>query len=573
MASVVFAMTIGITALAGARGGSGHDIVNAARVETFTAAVAADDMLATEGFFTELPLVTLVCRNFLPLCQGNNSANPYMAAIMLDAGAPRTLPAVLTQAHLQFKLRADEAVVLIGKTPPPLNYFSYTPFIYSRYFKEEGITRKMFVSVIDPLNQGVLNLLGRKDDPYDQPVVIIFTADKRIAHRVERALLFAGFPHAIINLAALPSALAVFSTPTDVAHGDSFVIAERMGTPLPGTDLAPYLNNRGENLHTRIFRITPKDYDERLLQPLAVPPVRPRGTGYTELELAREQRQMRDTLLRTYAAKGYTGIDLNPSVWLEESYGAIQQGLDTLGESADTPYLKSEDFGLAGDDFVVAYGANHAATGKATYSNANLYEKCAECGLYSAGNAEMKGSAAAWLPANNRNASKMYVHMFSRACNDLPTCTTVTADTCPSMDTGMYVGFRAYYEPDTLVGPAHRELLWDRAILFTRTPVVISNVTQVPAASSTIAPGSTADIGFNVSGPASSQLKWTATLTRNARCGSVDPKEGWVSSGARVSFTFHSCKGPDEAEILIGAVDEAGRPAQSRGVVVTVGAP
>ena len=282
---------------------------------------------------------------------------------------------------------------------------------------------------------------------------------------------------------------------------------------------------------------------------------------------------MRDNLLQTYAAKGYTGIDLNPSIWLDESYTAVQQGLDTLGESADTPYLKSADLALVGDDFVVAYGANHAATGKATYSNANLYERCAECGLYSAGNAEMKGSAAAWLPANSRNASKMYAHMFSRACNDLPTCTTVTADTCPAMDNGMYLGFRAYYEPETMVGPAHRELLWDRAILFTRTPVVISNVTQVPGASVWIAPGSTASIGFDVSGPVSSPLKWTATLTRNARCGSVEPKEGWVSSGARVSFTFHSCKGPDEAEILIGAVDKAGRPAQSRGVVVTVGAP
>jgi hypothetical protein len=199
VASIAFALAIGISAPAAARGGPGHDIVGPARVEAFTAAVDADDMLATEGFFVQLPIITLVCGNILPLCQGNNSANPYMAAIMLDAGAPRTLPAVLTQAHLQFKLRADEAVVLIGKTPPPLNYFSYTPFIYSRYFREEGITRKMFVSLIDPLNQGVLELLGRKDDPYDQPVVIIFTADSRIAHRVDRALLLAGFPRAIIT--------------------------------------------------------------------------------------------------------------------------------------------------------------------------------------------------------------------------------------------------------------------------------------------------------------------------------------------------------------------------------------
>lgn len=52
----------------------------------------------------------------------------------------------------------------------------------------------------------------------------------------------------------------------------------------------------------------------------------------------------------------------------------MQEVIDVLGETRDTAYLRTDPFKLNDDpnEFAIIYGINHAATGKATYSNMGI---------------------------------------------------------------------------------------------------------------------------------------------------------------------------------------------------------
>ena len=59
---------------------------------------------------------------------------------------------------------------------------------------------------------------------------------------------------------------------------------------------------------------------------------------------------------------------------------------------------------------------------------------------------------------------------FARNCREEAHCTTITT-TCARLDLrddlpDMWMGFRAYLEPSTAVGPAFTEIVYDRAIVF-----------------------------------------------------------------------------------------------------------
>jgi hypothetical protein len=124
---------------------------------------------------------------------------------------------------------------------------------------------------------------------------------------------------------------------------------------------------------------------------------------------------------------------------------------------------------------VVVYGANHEATGKATYSNAGVYvNKDAEdvdllLGIVGQQSAQFKGTANDWLKGNPE-ADKLYVWKFARDCKGDTHCTTVTSD-CARVDLNLpkpnlWIGWRAYLEPSTKVGPAFTEIVYDQAIVF-----------------------------------------------------------------------------------------------------------
>lgn len=102
--------------------------------------------------------------------------------------------------QLNFAIRQDEAVVIIGRTPPPVAYFSFRSFIFNRYFERENVLHKVFGSLGDPHNMLTFRTKGSaKGDPYDKAFVLIVVADRGEILVIRKALALAGYPDDIVN--------------------------------------------------------------------------------------------------------------------------------------------------------------------------------------------------------------------------------------------------------------------------------------------------------------------------------------------------------------------------------------
>ena len=126
------------------------------------------------------------------------------------------------------------------------------------------------------------------------------------------------------------------------------------------------------------------------------------------------------------------------------------------------------------DEFLVIYGVNHQATGKATYSSFVVYQEDKELGVSSVNSPVFTGSAAGYIPSND-NAPYLYAWKAARNCGSDTQCLKIALpdylQSCNSVDLSqkLFVAFRAYLEPATAVGPKPSELLYDRVIMFKKS--------------------------------------------------------------------------------------------------------
>ena len=160
---------------------------------------------------------------------------------------------------------------------------------------------------------------------------------------------------------------------------------------------------------------------------------------------------------------------LNTYKWLLEGYEAIQNDVDVIGEVRDTIYLKSENFKLGdGDEFLVVFGVNHNLTGKSVYSNFSIYGDVTFNGLGGITNFMYEGTAEEFLPEEPL-AEYLYVWIIARNSEYGENCLVVPDSKKPygiECDDPAFIGFRAYVDPLTNVGPLIDELVLDKVIKF-----------------------------------------------------------------------------------------------------------
>ena len=444
-----------------------------------------------EGKFELSDILTLCEEGKMAFANGNNAANPYFAA-MFPMAPGQSAENEVTDAEgygRGFRVGKNEAIVMIGETPPEMQYFSFAAFVASTHWEgkpaPEPVIRplpgthlrtilvadrqEMFFCVGDTLNNLSLKTPAGVANPsvsaFGQRFLIVFTADAVTDGAVRDAASGAGYPVQAINTKVLPVDIARLGVERDA---DTFTIVQRLaldGNPVHDERAEAYKKHPT----VRVFRLTPPSGVAP--RPLPLPALRVRGTGRTELNHWPAVLALREAILRAYP--DHEAKELMTSIWINESYELLQQGVDALGESRDTSYLSTESFVLPEDPdaFVVVYGVNHAASGKAVYSNVVAYGEAKDNGVASLNSREMAGSAGRYLP--RADASALYAVTVSRFQGAAP-CLKVPLPTpghalhgiLPSE--AMYLGFRAYLEPETMVGPAWQEMVFDRAILFAR---------------------------------------------------------------------------------------------------------
>ncbi|MRR53426.1 MAG: hypothetical protein EG822_02800 [Deltaproteobacteria bacterium] len=470
----------------------------------FRNALAQDGFTVQQGHSMSLDMWEQYCSGVTSNASYNNKGAPYLAAVVPH------LPGDPTIVPYTYQLRADEAIVFIGITPPPETYFSYQPYLLNKHYAQpvpaDLLTQPIQgcwgdphcldvgTSLGDTVNVATIKTIG--PDPYSAPMVLIFTPDQGTDARVRSALRKAGYPPSIFNTIVIPSSLANLG----IGQGhDLLMILGRNAQWLNGADgeaagLA-YMDSLNSTdpanpSPVSVFRVTPNVFSAENLHPFPAPPLRIRGTGKTEMDLLDKLEKVRVEIIRHYTDRGYAvAAEYISSPGSYDGYDFIQQMKRAYLDCRDTIYIGSGakvfhddyDIKLSDDEFLVIYGVNQTATGKASYINLNAYADQAKLAIGSVFDTDFVHSADAYLPGDPA-ASLLFAYKISWQCNGEPFCLQMSSGGCARLqldgpehvddrkNTQLSFGTRSYLEPATEIGPAFTEVVYQRMIKFALQP-------------------------------------------------------------------------------------------------------
>jgi hypothetical protein len=383
-----------------------------------------------------------------------------------------------------WQLRPDEALVLVGTTPPPVRYFGLQSYLFFRYNPDmpPGLPcppncypyQRLWNNFGDQTNQLTIHSAGTPNgqggNPFNSLTIYIVTPDREIDARVREAARKAGYSPPIINTEAVPQSLLNLGVgPTD----DSFNLLFRAAFGLTEEDAAALAEYKAHPPF-RVFRVTPNtEPPEEAANPFPIPEFRRHGTGETEFYLLPAVEELRTAVLDAYDDDGLAAQEFNSDQTLCH-YGlyGLEQKVDDIGPSIDSLYLHTvEDLGtLEPDEFFIAYGVNHQQTGKAMYMNVTMYGKTKQIAADQVSDADLLGSAADYLPAHP-DVDMLYAYKFARDCGEEENCLEIPYG-CPGMasDESAYIIWRNYLEAATKTGADRSEVILDRVIKFSPAP-------------------------------------------------------------------------------------------------------
>jgi hypothetical protein len=463
-------------------------------LETFKQALEQDGFTVQQGGLGYFDFMRLYNEGVLPSAYGNNPATKYLVYLVPPASdhevtgkIAEIIQALGVTAKVTpfWSLRPDEAVVFVGRTPPECRYLSLDQFLMERTYGNE--TRWIFAPFGDTVNNLVIKTEGTPNgspgNPYNQTTIVVSTADKGIDQRIRAAAQSAGYSDGIINTLVLPSAMLNMGVENNSDTFAVFIRGSLFADSQAGDD---YIDNKPAT----VFRITPNESTE--LDPYDMQEIRVRGTGTTEFDLIDDLEELRIAILDRYADSNPTELPTSISLFAGSDY--IQRGFDGYGPTNDaiylwtanqtiaspTPpfpdlslyysYLQDSPITLGNDtnEFIIVYGVNHVATGKATYENFVPYGADVWNGVGMITEVDFNGTAEEYLP-DNPNAKYLYVYKIARNCEGDPHCYELPYGMGGygiDLDEPLFVAWRLYLEEATKTGPSYSEIVYDRAIKF-----------------------------------------------------------------------------------------------------------
>ncbi len=483
--TVLFAMLIG-TGLA--------QNATTVDVKAFQKALEKDGFTVQQGTLGYFDLIKIYNLGVLPSAYGNNPSTKYLTYFIPPAPShkvPELFAKIAFALGIKqnvsafWNLGPDEAIVFVGKTPPECRYFSYDNYIVDRKYGNE--TRWIFANLADTVNNLVINTAGTPNglagNPYNQTTVIVATADRGINQRIRAAAISAGYSGDTFNTQVFPSAMLNMGLEN---NSDTFAIILRPALFIDEQVGNDYINNTPAT----VLRITPNESTK--LDPYNYPGLRVRGTGKTEFDLTDDLEELRMAILNKYS--GLKTIELPVSQIVPVGSDGIQRGIDAIIPDNDACYLWTGnqtvssptppfpnlslyyDFvrhpaitlGNDTNEFIIVYGVNHVATGKATYSSFGVYGADVWNGIGAVTDADFNGTAKDYLP-DNPNAKYLYVYKIARHANGAPHCFEVPYGPggygiYPNQP--VFIFWRDYLEKATKTGPSYSEIVYDRAIKF-----------------------------------------------------------------------------------------------------------
>ncbi|MBU2649766.1 MAG: T9SS type A sorting domain-containing protein [Bacteroidetes bacterium] len=430
----------------------------------FTGASNVARVFQDEGFLVRQAAIsytnaiTLCNAGYVPNCNGNNANFPYFLINMPPSPVCDT---AFTITAL-YNMRNDEAIITMGYTPPECKYYSYRSYMVNRFFAlPEPIRLKIYASLGDTRNLYNMNTSVPLSERFERPFAIISAADSIIAYHAREIILNnTGIPGEDIHFDIIPYELFNFGFNIFADWGNFLHRASIFKDEVAGQN---YIHHPS----LEVLRITPSS--PATPQFFAFPPLKSRLSGTNEFYLLDDFYDMEQSIYQKYAPN-YDITLLGPSVWLVEGYEALQKRIDVLGETRDALYIRTDAFNFHEDDIIIVYGVNHTKTGKAVYTNVSCYHDTLFAGYGGIKNMQLEKTAREYFQ-DTLTADYFFTYKFVRhAINGDPHVFVVPADTFHNMlglDIGRtaFMGFRAYIDTTTLVGPSATELIMSRAML------------------------------------------------------------------------------------------------------------
>ena len=355
--AVLFFLALASCVLLGGCGGGGGETKGEGDPDLLISILEGSGMMVAEGMPVQLDVQDLFCRGLLPSGYANNASTPYITFQLGET--PGIAP---TEFTWLYRLRQDEAVLLVGRTPPKSAYFSLQTFSALRWLEDKGYTGRIFALFGDAINHMTIRSQG-SNAPFDSCFALISTGNKTTADRVRRALLEAGYGEGTVNVETIPDELVRFGHDE---RSDQLNFLYRIALVEDAEEEQRYYETLGG---LRVFRLTPDEPQAPAPFPVSI--LRPKGSGSTELSLLPSLNSLEEALIDTYS--GYEPEKLPTAPWFLEGYEPIIQNIDALAATNDTTYLKTPPFSLGEGDFVIAYGVQHPSTGKAVYNSVVAY--------------------------------------------------------------------------------------------------------------------------------------------------------------------------------------------------------
>lgn len=490
---------------------------SAAKFSNFTAledtAAAFQDSLTSRGYSVRRGSLKFIfkedCETYVNIsgsCYGNNPGTPYglyqLPHIPGEAIEDLTEAAGTGGLGLEIRLRSNEAIVLMGVTPPKAQYFGYTSYLFKTLDRRgDGNFTSIFASLDDTLNPQSIRVGQRRlpplsrltpgayDAAFEKDVIITTTGDKDTVRDIDIALNRAGVPKNIRNLQKISTTYGGILPPVGLfdagleADKDTLLFLHRVAI----FDDEEAQNNYLNNPPVVIFRITPDEckaegskrrednclVSESSNRPVTsindrFPiPIRARRNSKSE----NKYRNALDGLEAAVRAAHNVLAEVEVEQFPLNGNLCILGFLQCLGDNSDTVYFVSRpEFAFPDDDsYYIIIGVNHMATGSSKYSEVGSLDFSSLTGVASFNSVnDMPGSSSIYDGVDK--SEYLYALTVRRNCNGIQFCMEIPAPPeYPKIDLNdpPIFTFRAVKSPRGQTGPDMDSLLLDR-VFFAR---------------------------------------------------------------------------------------------------------
>lgn len=334
-------------------------------------------------------------------CFGINEATIY--GYPLFRLSDNTIPKELLEENIEkgvvprivFTLTMNEAIVIIGKTPPKCVYWGYTPYLnnkatYNSNNQSLTIGKAVNGSLNDTLNMNKFKEIFNVENPFNQNIMIIIGKNKKLNEELYNSNLLSEF-NKKFNLKNIYK--FIFHIPSDkVSDTDLLSVLSRV-TYIDKSERDNYFKNP----HTYTFKVKSNEvtlnqnyiYSQPSddLYQLDKFTLQSRDSNINEHTLT-----IRGVLLKDILSKRIGELKLNtkkpiyfkefsvtiddPKIRIDTGYDCINNNYNCLFDNRDTIYTISSKINTSeAKNGIVMFGINHKFTEKALYTNINIYEK------------------------------------------------------------------------------------------------------------------------------------------------------------------------------------------------------